>query len=48
MLQHAVGTDVITTFADVDSIDMSDRNTATTTDDLAKVERAAFNAFGIS
>ena len=48
MLQHAVGTDVITTFADVDSIDMSDRNTTTTTDDLAKVERAAFNAFGIS
>ena len=48
MLQHAVGTDVITTFADVDSIDMSDKNTTTTTDDLAKVERAAFNAFGIS
>jgi hypothetical protein len=34
MLRRAVGTDVLTTFADVESIDMSDRNTATTVDDL--------------
>ena len=48
MLKRAVGVDVLTTFADVDSLDMSDRNTTTTTDDLAKVERSVFNAIGIS
>jgi hypothetical protein len=48
MLANAVGVDVLTTFADIESIDMSDRNSATTTDDLEKVERAVFNAFGTS
>ena len=48
MLKRAVGVDVLTTFADVDSLDMSDKNTTTTTDDLAKVERTVFNSFGFS
>lgn len=48
MLKRAIGVDVLTTFADIDSIDMSDKNTSTTTDDLEKVERAVFNALGIS
>ena len=48
MLKRAVGVDVLTTFTDVDSIDLSDKNTSTSTDDLEKVERAVFNAFGIS
>jgi len=48
MLRRAVGVDVLTTFTDVDSIDLSDKNTSTTTDDLEKVERALFNALGIS
>jgi hypothetical protein len=48
MLRRAIGVDVLTTFADIDSIDMSDKNTSTTKDDLAKVERAVFNALGIS
>lgn len=48
MLSRAVGVDVITTFADIDSIDLSDKNTSTTVDDLEKVERTAFNAFGTS
>jgi hypothetical protein len=39
---------VLTTFADIDSIDMSDKNTTTSQDDLAKVERSVFNALGIS
>nr|DAP55669.1 MAG TPA: portal protein [Caudoviricetes sp.] len=38
----------MTTFTDVDSIDMSDKNTTTTTDDLAKVERSVYNSLGIS
>lgn len=48
MLKRAVGVDVLTTFADVDSLDMSDKNTTTTTDDLSKVERSLFNALGLS
>jgi hypothetical protein len=48
MLKRAVGVDVLTTFTDVDSIDMSDKNTSTTQDDLAKVERTVFNALGVS
>ena len=46
MLRRAIGVDVLTTFTDVDSIDMSDKNTSTTTDDLMKVERTVYNAFG--
>lgn len=48
MLQRAIGVDVLTTFADVESIDMADKNTTTTTDDLAKVERTVYNAAGTS
>ena len=48
MLRRAIGLDVLTTFTDVESIDLSDKNTATSTDDLAKVERTVYNAFGSS
>lgn len=48
MLSRAIGTDVLTTFTDVEAIDLSDKNTTTSTDDLAKIERAVFNAFGIT
>jgi hypothetical protein len=48
MLRRAIGVDVLTTFTEVESIDMSDKNTSTTTDDLAKVERSVYNAFGVS
>ena len=48
MLKRAVGVDVLTTFADIDSIDMSDKNTTTSQDDLEKVERTVYNSFGVS
>ena len=48
MLRRAIGVDVLTTFADIESIDMSDKNTTATQDDLAKVERTVYNALGIS
>ena len=48
MLKRAVGVDVLTTFADIDSVDMSDKNTTTSQDDLAKVERTVYNSFGVS
>jgi hypothetical protein len=48
MLSRAVGVDVLTTFTDVEVADMSDKNTATSKDDLEKVERTVFNSLGIS
>ena len=48
MLDNAIGVDILTTFADIDAIDISDRNTATTVDDLEKVERTVYNALGMS
>ena len=48
MLQRAIGVDVLTTFADVESIDMS-QNTSTANDDgLEKVERTVYNSLGVS
>jgi hypothetical protein len=38
----------MTTFADVDVADLADKNTATSTDDLEKVERTLYNAAGVS
>ena len=48
MLKRAVGVDVLTTFAEIDSVDMSDKNTTTSQDDLEKVERTVFNNLGVS
>lgn len=48
MLSNAIGVDVLTTFAEIDSIDISDKSTTTTNDELEKVERSLYNAFGTS
>lgn len=48
MLENAIGVDVLTTFADIQVEDLADKNTTTTTDDLAKMERTVYNALGIS
>ena len=48
MLRRAIGVDVITTFADVEAIDISDKNTTTSQDDLEKVERTVYNSLGVS
>ena len=48
MLEHAIGVDVLTTFADIKVEDMADSNTTTTKDDLEKVERSVYNSFGTS
>ena len=48
MLKKAVGVDVLTTFAEIQVADMKDRNSTTTTDDLAKVERTVYNNLGVS
>ena len=48
MLQRAVGVDVLTTFADIESIDMSDTASSTTKDDLDRVERTVYNSLGVS
>ena len=48
MLGKAIGIDVLTTFADVDVADMADKNTTTSVDELAKVERTVYNEAGVS
>lgn len=48
MLSRAVGVDVLTTFADVEGLNISDSSTNTNSDDLEKIERALYNSFGIS
>lgn len=48
MLTRAIGIDVLTTFADVEVADMSDRGTTTTVDELMKVERGVYNEAGVS
>ena len=46
MLQHSVGVDIITTFADIASIDLSDARNVDN-DDLERVERTVYNAAGV-
>lgn len=48
MLKRGIGIDVLTTFADIEKIDTKDSNSATTVDDLEKVERTVFNNSGVS
>ena len=48
MLSRAIGVDVLTTFADIDVADMTDRQASAQADDLARVERQLFNEAGVS
>jgi len=48
MLKRAIGVDVVTTFADVEAIDLADKNTTATQDDLNKMERTVFNSLGVA
>lgn len=48
MVSRAIGVDILTTFADVQVADMSDRGTTTTIDDLQKVQRTVYNEAGVS
>lgn len=48
MLNHSIGTDVLTTFADIKVEDIGDNNASDQTDVLERQERAVFNAFGSS
>lgn len=46
MLGKAIGIDVLTTFADVDVVDLADKSNVTSVDELEKVERTVFNESG--
>lgn len=48
MLSDAIGVDVLTTFADVDVADMSDKGNVSSVDQLDKVERTVYNSAGVS
>lgn len=46
MLGKAIGVDVLTTFAEVDEIDLADKSSTTSIDELEKVERTVYNESG--
>lgn len=48
MVGEAVGIDVLTTFADVDVADLSDKSNMSAADQLEKVERTVYNEAGVS
>lgn len=48
MLTKAIGIDVLTTFADVDVADMSDKGNQSNLDELEKVQRTVYNEAGVS
>lgn len=48
MLSNAIGVDVLTTFADIKDISVSDERNTTATDELERNERAVYNAFGVA
>lgn len=48
MLGDAIGVDVLSTLADVDVADMADKSTASSVDQLEKVERTVYNEAGVS
>jgi hypothetical protein len=48
MLSHATNVDILTTFADVDVVDLDNSSASTIKDPLAKVERGIFNEAGVS
>lgn len=48
MLKRSVGTDVLTTFAEVEMLDMQDRNVSSNNDNLQRVERTVYNNLGVS
>ena len=48
MLSKAIGIDVLTTFAEVDVADMSDKGNQSNLDQLEKVERTVYNEAGVS
>ena len=48
MVGEAVGVDVLTTFADVEVADLSDKSNMSAADQLDKVERTVYNEAGVS
>lgn len=48
MLSDTIGVDVLTTFADVDVADLSDKSNMSAADQLDKVERTVYNEAGAS
>lgn len=48
MLSQAIGVDVLTTFAEVDVADLSDKGNVSAVDQLEKVERSVYNEAGVS
>lgn len=47
MLKRTIGVDILTTFADIEAIDVAENRTTTAQDDLERVERTVYNSFGV-
>lgn len=48
MLSNSIGVDVLTTFADVKAIEISDANKTVSDDSLSNAERTVYNSLGVS
>jgi len=48
MLSRCVGVDVLTTFADIEAIDVSEANSVAKDNSLDNAERTVYNALGVS
>lgn len=48
MVGDAIGVDVLTTFAEVEVADLSDKSNVTSVDELERVERSLYNEAGVS
>ena len=48
MLANAIGVDVLTTFADIKEVSVSDERSTAASDDLERNERAVYNSFGVA
>lgn len=48
MLKNCIGVDVLTTFTDVDAIDLSETASTTSNNNLEEAERTAYNSMGVS
>lgn len=48
MVNDVIGVDVITTFADIDDIDVSNENASAADDALERNERSVYNSFGVA
>jgi hypothetical protein len=48
MVKNAIGVDILTTFADIETVDLSDSATSVDKDDLGRFEKTAYTELGVA